>query len=394
MLSASVFAAGPELRPDHPDQYVVKRGDTLWDISAKFLKSPWYWPEIWQANPQIENPHLIYPGDVISLVYIDGKPHLVINQAASTPAAAQDTGPRMRDEGPSDAIAPVPLSDIKSFLDRPRILTEDEFMKAPYVVALEEDRLRGTGMQLAYVRQLDPAVAVGTRYVVARPTLVYTEVPERYPWQGIPKKVVAETWSRERVVTLGNFWHWAFRNWAYEAYTEVLGYELLEIGSAVVARHAEDSKEAGTVYLSYSDMEVKAGDLLVPVEEEPFDLSYVPHAPKAVPENMRVIAFTDAFNAVGPRQVVVLSKGDKDGIENGQVYSLWQPGEKIRDRVGYPEGDLKAWVSVRKRNVVLPEEFIGHVMIFRTFHGVSYGLVMNAVKPVNLKDVAREPTEL
>ena len=141
LFTASVSAAGPEVRTDHPDSYVVVKGDTLWDISGKFLKNPWYWPEIWQANPQIENPHLIFPGDVISLVYIDGEPRLLVN---GSPPDEPDVGPKMREESQDGAIPPLPLSDIRSFLTRPRVLSEEELESAPYIAAIEENRVIGS----------------------------------------------------------------------------------------------------------------------------------------------------------------------------------------------------------------------------------------------------------
>src|SRR5918993_4326109 len=102
LLTVATYATAVEMRGDHPDTYVVKRGDTLWDIAGKFLKRPWLWPEIWQANPQIKNPHLIYPGDVISLAYLD--------------RVALQPGPRQ--EAP---IGAIPLSDIEPFLKNLRV---------------------------------------------------------------------------------------------------------------------------------------------------------------------------------------------------------------------------------------------------------------------------------
>ena len=136
LLIIATYAMAAEMRGDHPDTYVVKKGDTLWDIAGKFLQRPWLWPEIWQANPQIQNPHLIYPGDVISLAYLN--------------RVAVQEGPR--DEAP---VSGVPLSEIEPFLKNLRVV--DEFEHLPYVVGFEDDRLRASMDQVAYVKGLPDA---------------------------------------------------------------------------------------------------------------------------------------------------------------------------------------------------------------------------------------------
>jgi hypothetical protein len=142
------------MRGDHPDTYVVKRGDTLWDIAGRFLKRPWLWPEIWQANPQIANPHLIYPGDVISLAYLD--------------RLGVQPGPRV-----GAPINAIPLSDVEPFLKDLHVV--DQFDQMPYVVGLEDDRLRSSHGQVAYIRGI-PDAAPGSRYAVVRPTQRYTRL--------------------------------------------------------------------------------------------------------------------------------------------------------------------------------------------------------------------------
>lgn len=378
------FATAAELRPDHPDTYTVRRGDTLWDISARFLKSPWLWPEIWQANPQIENPHLIYPGDVISLVYIDGKPHLVVS-------GEDKLVPQVRREALDEAIPPVPLSDIRAFLDRPRILTEDEAASAPYFVGLEENRLSGNIGELGYVRNLPADARVGERYLIARPTLTYTDLPNDDARRGVSiNNTKAWPWQRDHSLPLRPDVHWALVDWFYERKAEVLGVEVLVIGTATVSLLGDPS----TVYLTYNDVEVKKGDLLLPYAESEFDLSYMPQPAESVPEGMAVIAFTGPLNAVGPREVVVLNRGGRDGVANGQVYAIYQLGETIRDTVTHPKGTLRGFFSRRENShVTLPEEYVGHVMVFRTFDAVSYGLVMDAVKPTKLGAELRKPAE-
>lgn len=378
MLALPAFAV--ELRADHPESYTVKRGDTLWDISAKFLKSPWNWPEIWHANPQIENPHLIYPGDVLSLVYIDGKPYLV----------AAESGPRIRRESAEEAVRAIPLASIRQFLERARLMNKDEWQAAPYVIGLEENRRLGVNGQLAYVRQLD--APVGTRYAIARPSMVYRDVPKDYFWQKNNRERRASPWKNENGKTIAGGMNWLWYDWLYEKNTTVLGYEAYEVGTAEVVSEGDPA----SIFVKYVDQEIKKGDILLPIVDNPFDYEYVPHAPKSVPEGMRVLAFTeDAMNAVGPAQVVVLSRGAEQGVENGHTYSIFTPGETVRDTVRYSRDgeDLRTVFKPSKEKVTLPEEFIGHVMIFRTFDEISYGLIMDGVRPVHLGDNLRMPVE-
>lgn len=383
LFATSVLAADPELRPDHPDTYVVKRGDTLWDISGKFLKSPWYWPEIWQANPQIENPHLIYPGDVISLIYIDGKPQLVVNHQSAPAEPAPDIGPRVREEAAEEAIPPLPYSTVREFLSKPRMLSKEEAEAAPYVVANEENHILAADRQLTYVRRLPAEARTGDRYVVARPTLRYTDVPKGWLWGKDERQVKTQPW------TLAEVWHWSFSSWVSDQRGEVLGYEALEIGTATVSSNGDPA----IVYITTADIEIRKGDLLLPVEPSPYELNFYPRPPKSVPDDTRVVATTGGYQASGPSDVVVLSKGAQDGLEAGEVYSIYQPGDTVTDDVAYPSGTFRALFNPRDKKVTLPEEFVGHVMVFRTFDRVSYGLVMNAVRPVNLGAVLHEPTD-
>jgi hypothetical protein len=140
-------------------------------------------------------------------------------------------------------------------------------------------------------------------------------------------------------------------------------------------------------------LEVLPGDYVLPVDELHYDDQYVPHPPKQVPAEMRVIAFSgnDALNVVGRLQVVALSNGAADGVENGQVYSIFTPGDVVQDRTDFPEMSSAAFLHPRDAAVQLPEEYVGHVMIFRTFDRVSYGLVMDGIRPVHLEDRLYEP---
>ena len=361
-----------ELRADHPDTYVVKKGDTLWDIAARFLNEPWLWPEIWQANPQIANPHLIYPGDVISLAYLSGgRPSLGISKRS----------PEIRREA-IDPIQAVPLSEIEGFLRRNHVLEDGEQDKLPYVVGLEEGRLRSASGQLAYVRGGD--FSPGDKVAFVRPTVRYAVHPQ--PATDFPR-LRRDPWSARDGLTP----HTSGIEWAYYAASdngfEVLGWEVIEIAQGTVMRDGDPA----SVLLSAEGSEVKAGDLIMPLDEMPFDLSFMPHAPQSMPEHLRILAITDRAMFAGPRDVVAISAGARDGIDNGTVFAIYHPGEKVKDDIRHGN---RLVAGLPKNQVQMPDDFVGHVMVFRTFDKVSYGLIMDGIRQAQLEDELRAPGRL
>jgi LysM domain len=384
LLVASGFAAEPELRDDHPQTYTVVRGDTLWDISARFLRSPWLWPEIWQANSQIENPHLIYPGDVISLVYVDGQPRLM---RGGRPDVVK-LSPRVRSSGPRDAITAIPLNSVRPFLEKMRVLTEADAKDLPYVVSAEESRLLSVPGQVVYVRGLD--ARPGDEVDVVRPTVIYRDVPKRFRWGNSEREFEKIPFKGVKQKTLALLWEDWSRDLFRKSQVDTLGHEFMHVARARVLRTGDPS----TLVLQSSEYEVIDGDLILPVDASPYDATYFPHSPGTVPDNMRVLAVSDTEVYTGPMRVVAMSRGAREGVENGQVYSVFQPGERLRDNVKYAGDDLRTTITDRKAMVTMPEEFLGHVMVFRTFEKVSYGLVMDGIRPIKVHDVIRVPQSL
>ncbi|QNU14993.1 LysM peptidoglycan-binding domain-containing protein [Thermomonas sp. XSG] len=368
LLTVATYAAAVELRGDHPDSYVVKRGDTLWDISARFLKKPWLWPEIWQANPQIKNPHLIYPGDVISLAYLD-------RVAARVQAGERTASP----------VNAVPLEEIEPFLRDTRMVSDIDSL--PYVVGLEENRLRGVRGHVAYVRGLE-GIAPGQRYLVVRPEKRYRMVEraglccdlfqsQDLDARGRPGPDDGTLWSNA-VFPSKN--------------TEFMGYELVTQTTGTVTRGEVGGIQASTVLLDAEGREVRVGDRLVPVEAQPYDLQFFPHPPKQQAKygRLTVMSVADQLTSGGTRDVIAISGGAREGIDNGTVFSLWRRGDSVSDRVKAGL-DRDEDVTLFESKVRLPDEFAGHAMVFRTFDNVSYALVMSSVKPVRVGYELKHP---
>jgi len=329
-VALAAHAAGEvPLNPAHPDRYVVKRGDTLWDIAERFLRDPWLWPEVWHINPQIENPHLIYPGDVISLVYVDGKPRLVLQRGRPTVKLSPRARPRPLDE----AIPTIPLDAIGPFLSRPRVLDEAAYEHAPYIVSSADEHLIAGAGDRVYVRGLSGGRG---RYTVLRRGELY-----RDPDTG-----------------------------------EVLGLEAIHVADARLQRRGDPA----VLVLVSSSREAVVGDRVLPVEEDRYTDRFLPRAPERRVEG-RIISVLDGVSRIGQYHTVVLDKGSRDGLETGHVLLVHQTGETIFDPRA-PHG---------KRKLRLPNERAGTVMVVRTFERVSYALVMEAQRDMRIHDTFTTP---
>jgi nucleoid-associated protein YgaU len=324
-LSLPLVANDVELKPDYPTKYVVVKGDTLWDISGVFLKYPWHWPDIWYANPQVENPHLIYPGDELSLVWRDGRPVLELNRGQRTVKLS----PQMRETLIEQPIPTIPLSAIKPFLEKPRVVGEEVLDNAPYVVASAEERLISGAGDYIYARGVleeDSPI-----YNVFRPGQVYKD-----PDTG-----------------------------------EILGYEAIYTAEAKVNRHGDPAK----VDLTYSDRETIVGDRLLEVEEEDYDLFFTPRSPEQDVHG-RIISVYDGVSQIGQYQVIASNLGDRDGMEVGHVLSVYQAGDTIKDTI----------TPDPKDTVTLPDEHAGEAMVFKIYNKVSYAIVMKATRAIHVLD--------
>ena len=267
------------LAADAPDEYVVQVGDTLWDIAATFLKDPWYWPEIWYINPQVENPHLIYPGDVLALIYIDGAPRV------TTRASSARLSPQVRSTPLTEAITSIPYESVAAFLSTGVVLEKGEAEKLPYLVATKGDHLIAAAGNIVYVR--------GS---------------------------VSEPGSRYNVVHIGD-------KLVDPETNDVLGFHGHQIGEGTVRRGGDPA----TFALTMSKQEAKHGDRLLPASVD-VPLNFFPKAPSSE-INGQIMAVVGGVTQIGQYQVVVMNRGTSDGLSVGDVLTVFQKGAKVRDHV-------------------------------------------------------------
>ena len=385
----SVFSQEVDLQADHPDTYTVVRGDTLWGIAERFLQNPWLWPEIWQANPQIENPHLIYPGDQVSLVYLDGQPRLAVKRG-DRPTV--HLSPQIRSTPRAEAIKPIKLEDIQHYLSKRAILSEEEIADLPYVVGVEEEHMAGIEGLRVYVRGLD--AKIGQSFSIVRPTLRFTEVPTTWPYDEADEfEPQSSEWSNP---TGGSIWDHTVSFWRshlsfnYHESRIKLGTEVVATGIGEVTATGDPS----TLLLTASDREVLAGDLVFPVLSGFYDSEYLPGRPDVAPDNMRVIAISSSIYSAGRSHVVALNRGSIDGVKHGDVYAVFRPGAIVHDEVKYPKDDVSTYFSRSRREaakVRLPDEYAAHLMVFKAFDRVSYGLIMRSTRSVKIMDLLKAP---
>ncbi len=327
------------LAEGHPDEYTVQVGDTLWDIAANFLKDPWYWPEVWYVNPQIENPHLIFPGDVLALVHVDGRQRIT----TVSRGAAYRLSPQARSTPLSEAITTIPYEKIAAFLSKGLVLEKGQVQKLPYIVATRGDHMMAAAGNEIYVRGLPPTEP-GTQYSV-----VHVGEQLRDPDDD-----------------------------------KLIGYQGIYVGEGLLARGGDPA----TVVLTDTTREALGGDRLIPESVE-IPLNFFPKAPDMEVDG-RIISVVDGVSMIGQYQVVVINRGARDGLAPGDVLTIFQAGEVVRDR--YAGGALFGASNIfGGEKVKLPDEEAGTVMVFKVYDRIGYGLVMEATMPIHVSDVVRNP---
>jgi LysM repeat protein len=340
-------AVAASVKVNHPRQYTVQKGDTLWDIASLFLKDPWYWPEIWHQNPQVANPHLIYPGDVLTLIYVDGQPRIVVGKRgqavpAGSGVVSDDAGPlpvvklspSIRTEAIEASIDTIPGDAIRQFLTKPRVVTRDELKNAPYILgSTDEHLILGEGNQVYIRGEIDKE---RVRYTVVR--------------EGA-ELVDPDT-------------------------DEVLGYEAIYAGEVLISAYGDPAVGE----LTFTEREVLHGDRLLPTDKSKIDNLYFPRLPDRDIEG-KVVHLSDALFGIAKLQVAVVNKGSRDGLETGNLLAVYSKGKTVYDH--YSRG--------KKVDLDLPDVRSGLMMIFRTFDNVSYGLVLESTRVIHKNDLVRTP---
>jgi hypothetical protein len=330
-------ADSPVLNPRHPESYVVQSGDTLWDIAEMFLRDPWYWPEIWQINPQVANPHLIFPGDILSLAYLDdGRPviQLTRGQGPVEAGPTERLSPRIRSESLEEAIPTIPFETLRAFLTRSTVLDPSTLDELPYVFAHPEGLLGSAGRDV-YVRGTDAPADTVFNVVHAGDALVD-------PDDGT-----------------------------------VIGYQGLYVGQGRVERTGDPT----TFYLTETVREASIGDYLV-AEESVAPMNFFPSAPGEQIDG-RIISVIDGVSMIGQYHVIVLNRGARDGLEPGHVLEVFQTGDFIADTTRDN--------GFSGEKVRLPDESAGMTMVFRVFDRMSYALVMEAHREIRVLDTVKNP---
>ncbi|MEM9313026.1 MAG: LysM domain-containing protein [Pseudomonadota bacterium] len=312
-----------------PEAYTVREGDTLWGIADMFLVEPWLWPEVWDVNPQIDNPHLIFPGDTIYLTFVDGAPRLSLTRGRDVKLT-----PNMRITPLDLAIPVIPLDQIAAFLKRHRILEADELERSAWVVAGGQDHLITANGDIIYGRGFFPEDE--RAYGIYRSGDLYRDP-----------------------MTL-----------------EILGYQAQDIGNAQAL--SDLLAEVVELEITRVTEEVRLTDRLLPIEERVLDATFQPRAPDTSIEDGFMIAVDGGVTQIGTTDIVVLNKGFREGLEIGHVLAIYQAGQVVFDEVA-------------RSNVRLPDARAGLAMVFEVNEKASYALVLKANRPLKVMDKVKNP---
>jgi len=353
MLGTTTSAYGADeisLKQNYPERYEVVKGDTLWDISGRFLEDPWRWKEVWEGNRQIEDPDLIYPGDIIRLIFVNGRPLLTTTtrdgRHSETRANTTNTNtkslktarlsPKIRSSSIKSAIPAIPLDQINSFLLNNRITNVGELETAPHVLAGQEERvILGAGDTL-----------------YSRGTFPYTVSSYGVYRQG--QKYIDPTTQ------------------------EVLGVQAIDIGTANIRAKEAD---IATFSITRSTGEIRVGDRLLSKEERKITANFLPSPPEQAVEGI-IINVERGISQVGLLDIVSINLGENQGLKQGNILAIYKRGRSLTDRFAQHK---------TAKTITLPEERAGLLLVFEVFDKMAMAIVLEADRGISVKDIIRNP---
>ena len=331
-LVVSTISHSLTLKPDAPERYTVKKGDTLWGIAERYTDDAWQWPNIWYQNNQVKNPHLIFPGDIIGLTNIGGEVRVTVVSRGEESRTVKMT-PTARIEPIESAIPTIPMDAVMPFITSNRIVERKELKDAPYIVSAGAERIMNGAGGTSYARgDFDEGYA--NAYGIFRPSEVY----------------------RDPVTE------------------EVLGLEAMEIGLANVK---SQEKDIITLDLVKTSQQVKEGDRLLTTENRQLIARFQPKAPDEYVDGF-IISVPGGVSQIGQYSMIVINKGIRDGVTEGSVLDIMKRGAVIRDRT-------------KEEQIRLPAEKAGQLMVFRAYEKLSYALVVKAERALSVGDQVRSP---
>ena len=350
LLPITSLANVLSIKKDAPKSYTVKKGDTLWDISAVFLNESWFWPKLWRLNPDINNPHLIYPGDVLRLVFdTQGQPMLVRGKPELKWSPKIRT--TLKEQTP---VATIPLSVISPFLKYDALLTKDQIDSAPYVLGNDKGVKSGVdGFKLYVNTDLLSAKAYG----------VYHQGDEiKDPETG-----------------------------------DLIGYHAILVGSGKVIRTGNmANNEPSTLYIDNAKQEIHSGAIVLPINEKQLYPSYFSMQPVADNVSARIIQSLSGLREFGKLDVILLNRGSDDFVKPGDIFTVKRKGPSILQSKKGPvyKDEASHWTRLLSNDnstYNIPEETIGTAMVFKVYSEISLVLVLKTQQSIRLEDTFTAP---
>ncbi len=331
-LVLSTISHSLTLKSDAPERYTVKKGDTLWDISERYTDDAWQWPNIWYQNPQVADPHLIFPGDIIGLMAIGGEMKVAVVERGMESRTVK-MSPTARVEPIESAIPTIPMDAIMPFITNNRIVKAGELEGAPYILAAGGGRIMNGAGGEAYGRG-DFSDGIANAYGIFRASKVYRDPLTE----------------------------------------EILGLEAMEIGLGNVLSNEKDMVKLDLVKTS---QQVKEGDRLLTTENRKIVARFQPKAPDEYVDGF-IISVPGGVTQIGQYSMIVINKGTRDGVSEGAVLDIMKRGKIVRDRT-------------KEERVRLPAQKAGQLMVFRSYEKLSYALVVKATQSLSVGDQVRSP---